>query len=441
MPHNNNAGNNQPSPAALTAAEQYQQSMDQLLTEMMVSPPITSSNTGYSTGNIVFTTPIGTGWYAPQPAEPPPPQGGVYLSPFSKPRKGKDSMTVKNLLLPLASVFGTKSLVASKDECILGIEVENEFKEEIDYPRVDHFKREHDNSLRYYGFEYVSKPLKYADYRKRIENLCGRLFDKKVKPTNSIRTSIHVHFDVGRMNFIELLTFTCIYWTMEGWLSHFAGDHRKGNLFCLRLKDAFATSQYLESILRYYNITDSLLLSNDLRYASVNFAALRKFGTIEFRLMRGTLNADEIVQWVETLEAIRQFSLKFTSPRDFRNYFLDRIDARELPREILGQELFDQYLPFVTVDTQKTIRESFEECESLMTAHSYDFEKELKELEEALAKQEKENAARAKKFYNYNNELISPPSLNHEQMDIHQITDATGHMLHEMIAAPVQEDI
>ncbi len=54
-----------------------------------------------------------------------------------------------------------------------------------------------------------------------------------------------------------------------------------------------------------------------MRYSSLNFVSLHKYGSLEFRAMRSTPNFDLIYQWVEMLQELRDNVLKtFDSPED-----------------------------------------------------------------------------------------------------------------------------
>lgn len=324
---------------------------------------------------------------------------------------------VKNILSPIYEVLKVKSYTKDKTESVIGVELENEWiKEPPDWPKAVNFIKTDDASLRYYGVEYVSKPLPYTKYKDYLGSLCKQLKEKLEPPTNSIRTSIHVHFDVTQYSFIDVLNFATCYWILEGFLSSFAGSHRQGNLFCLRLKDAIHIQSYIKEILSEYKLKTSTLLSSDLRYASVNFAALQKFGTLEFRLMRGTIDFDEICLWIDALEAIRKFALQFENPRNIYNFFMKEISAEQLPKVVLGENIFNALKTYSGEIDAEQIREYFDQCHTIFFCSSYDFLADLKLFEEEERQIEKILEEKKKKQLLWNSNIINYQSLENEEI-------------------------
>ena len=254
----------------------------------------------------------------------------------------------------------------SKEEGVVGLEFENEMITESGpysdfpgWPAINRWKYHSENSLRYYGFEHVSRPLKITEYKDTVNYLFTELLDilnsNIKKPvtslpfTNSIRTSVHVHFDVGQYNTIDLMNFVSLYWILEPYLQHFCGKWRQGNLFCLRLKDTTYTKILLaDSLFSRKNIFSNPITLENNRYGSINFNSLVKFGTIEFRMMRGVSTPEDAFIWVDALEKIRQFALQFRTTNDLRNFFLNGCSADEIPKLVLGptlSKIYDKHFP------------------------------------------------------------------------------------------------
>jgi hypothetical protein len=92
------------------------------------------------------------------------------------------------------------------------------------------------------------------------------------------------------------------------------GENREGNLFCLRARDAeFVLFRLLRS-LKERNL--KYLKDDMIRYSSLNYCSLFKYGSLEFRGMRGTGDLDAIYEWVEIIDELRTSSLKFDTPVD-----------------------------------------------------------------------------------------------------------------------------
>jgi len=270
-----------------------------------------------------------------------------------------------------------KPVAKTLDEAIIGVEFENEIKTN-DAPftglfqkfgAVKNWKYHDENSLRHYGFEFVSRPVPIPTFKLQtldlFKNMAHQIAAKESwyspeKPlplTNSTRTSVHVHFDVLKYSTVQLINFVSLYWIMEPFLQHFCGSWRQGNLFCLRAKDSSYIKIILSDILASKKpLLKSTLVNESYRYASVNFNSLTKFGTIEFRLMRGVSDPFDSFLWVDALEAIRKFALQYPSTDAFKSFFMNEVDAADLPKYVLGPELYLK------------IKKSFPKNESMGTA-------------------------------------------------------------------------
>lgn len=314
---------------------------------------------------------------------------------LAKTRTKKDGVLA--FVQTIGEAFVKKSFQKDKAEAHVAVEFENEANNPVDLDNLPAGWAFHnEGSLRNYGAEFVMRaPLPIAATKREVELLCKAY--KDVQWSNSIRTSIHVHFDVTRYRFRDIVNFAAVYWILEDYLSDFAGQHRKGNLFCLRAKDAdYLVSAMAEAVSKR-NFVSMNAVDNSYRYASVNLAALKKFGSFEFRLMRGTSSAYEINLWLDVLERIRQFALKFKTPLALRNYFLNDVSAEAFPSVVLG-ELDKEILKYRVskVDIQEQIRDGFLRVEQmLLVGKDWDFSAEIKDIVDRQKKAEAEAAEAA----------------------------------------------
>jgi hypothetical protein len=201
----------------------------------------------------------------------------------------------------------------------VGIEIEVEGK---NLPQVDkYWKMEKDGSLRgEENMEYVlAKPssMKEADIALKYLNVMYKKFGSVVDDT--VRAGVHVHVNVQHLNIVELYNFITIYIILEDVLTKFCGPHREGNLFCLRTGDAEFLLYALQEAAKTRRFRN--LVSDDLRYASMNVKALGTYGSLEFRAMRGTRDLDLIYKWAEILHGLREVAKTFTDPTDVVNSF------------------------------------------------------------------------------------------------------------------------
>jgi hypothetical protein len=132
---------------------------------------------------------------------------------------------------------------------------------------------------------------------------------------DSIRAGVHIHRNVQDLTLKQLFTFIVAYFTLEKVLVQWCGDSREGNLFCLRgTEDAeFILFELMKAIEKRKL---GGLKTDNLRYCSLNVCALFKYGSIEFRAMRGTSNLEEIKTWAATIDELYDNSLKFTDPTE-----------------------------------------------------------------------------------------------------------------------------
>jgi len=226
----------------------------------------------------------------------------------------------------------------------VGIEIEVEGE---NLPWCEKFwKNEEDGSLRGPETrEYVlSKPMTLKEARVALKYLDAQYKEKDSVVHDSVRAGVHVHINVQKLNMIELYNFMTLYLVLEEVLVKFCGPYREGNLFCLRACDA----EYLLDQLQLSAETKRFdnLVSDQLRYASMNVKALGTYGSLEFRAMRGTRDLDLIYKWAEVLLSLREAALTYENPQKIIEGFSEG-QARGFLRQVLGQDaelfMFDGY--------------------------------------------------------------------------------------------------
>lgn len=193
----------------------------------------------------------------------------------------------------------------------LGVEIEVEGN---NLPQPDkYWNCELDGSLRGESMEYVlSKPLGMAATRSALSHLNASYLANDTVVHESVRAGVHVHVNVQQLSTVELFSFMTAYIVLEDLLIKYCGEYREGNLFCLRIKDAEYLLHTIEEVAR---TKDYQLFNRDvLRYSSMNVCSLWRYGSLEFRAMRGTRDLDAIGDWAEILLNIRNVAVKFDSP-------------------------------------------------------------------------------------------------------------------------------
>lgn len=204
----------------------------------------------------------------------------------------------------------------------IGIEIECEGNK---FPKgtstiATYWKYTKDGSLRGMdNAEYVLKsPIGFNNVEKAVKKLDSYLKEFGTKLDESNRTSVHVHLNVQNFHLNRLAAFLGMFFPLEEVLTEWCGDHRVGNLFCLRGKDAPAI---VSGFRKFIERDGCYQLEQNFHYAGVNGNALHKFGSVEFRFLRGCTDFSEIITWCKILQRMYEFSAEFPDPRTLVDSF------------------------------------------------------------------------------------------------------------------------
>lgn len=199
-----------------------------------------------------------------------------------------------------------------------------------------YWRREQDGSLRgAENAEYVLRtPLTLHQLKMALKSLAIGYKKNESVVDESVRAGVHVHVNVQGLSIIQLYNYLTLYLVFEELLTKFCGKSREGNLFCLRACDAEFLIQALQHAAQTRRWRS--LVTDDLRYASVNVKALGNYGSLEFRAMRSTKDFDVIQTWAEVLVLLREKAKEFFEPTDIINGFSEGESSTFLDR-IFGQ--------------------------------------------------------------------------------------------------------
>lgn len=244
-------------------------------------------------------------------------------------------------------------LAAPRTGAYVGIEVETEATIPYSYREVlgssYHAERKEftlanvwaakeDGSLRNYGIEYISSPIK--TYKPHVKALVDKLLTVPTLMKECPRAGIHVHVNVTDMTQSNIWTMACIFWTLENALVEWCGESRVGNNFCLRLKDATRVVGASVNAIRSVFVgteRDSFVSfhPNTHKYASLNLATVARLGTLEFRSLDGNLDSDRVNNWTEQLLLLRELAFKFEDPHKFFAWLDLQTDKVSIYKELL----------------------------------------------------------------------------------------------------------
>lgn len=162
--------------------------------------------------------------------------------------------------------------------------------------------------------EYVlNKPIPFSGVSAALTKLWKQFKLCNSELVDSNRTSVHVHLNVQSFFLNRLTSFLALYFIVEEILTEWCGEHRVGNLFCLRAKDATAITSHLQEFIRH---NGQYQIGEFMHYSAMNANALKKFGSLEVRTLRGCSDPGIIVDWVEILERLYMLSEEYPDPRE-----------------------------------------------------------------------------------------------------------------------------
>lgn len=280
----------------------------------------------------------------------------------------------------------------------VGIEIEVEGKKPLPFVAEGPWRCKADGSLRYNGMEYVTKsPIRVCNNKiKKIELLTNKLEKKEFEVIhNSPRSSVHVHVNVMRHTPTEVWNFVTAYWLLENLLMKYCGeDYREGNLFCLRLKDAedlltVAKDSFKRDI--PFDLFKELGgQGNRIRYSSMNLAALPKFGSVEFRGMRGTIDPIIIDEWSTELFNLSENIKKFSDPGHLMDVYYGLQNKEDFLKMLFSNNFVNKIKTF-----SKDWTDLIEDNEDLLCeiAYNHDWDEWGKRADKAIEdrKKPKEN--------------------------------------------------
>jgi len=219
----------------------------------------------------------------------------------------------------------------------VGIEIEVEGSN-LPAPPVG-WRKVSDGSLRGESCEYVLKtPCARGSVTKYLDRMKEANEEANFEFSYSTRQSIHVHINVQELNLVQLYNFITLFLIFESELVRWCGEDREHNLFCLQTKDAEGLISTLEKAATPK--TYHLLSTDSIRYSALNISSIYKFGSLEFRSMRGTDDYLMIQRWIDILLNIKDVALTYESPIDIVED-VSLLGVERFALKVLGEENID----------------------------------------------------------------------------------------------------
>lgn len=218
----------------------------------------------------------------------------------------------------------------------------------------------------------LCKPLNFKPATAALDLLFNEFKKGGTVLNNSNRTSMHVHVNVQKWYMNRLASFCTLWFIYEDLLSHYCGENRVGNLFCLRGIDAEAiVTAFIQTIkdqnLKYFG-------GDNIKYSALNGGALLKQGSLEIRTMRGPTSFKEAFNWLAIIDKFVTKSERFA---DNPNVICEEISLQgpnSFLLDIVGQEVYEEIIDRVRWGEEQLSMSAFEglrACQRIAYSHDW----------------------------------------------------------------------
>ena len=204
----------------------------------------------------------------------------------------------------------------------LGIEIELEGENLTPGPAIKGWSVHNEGSLRAVGgrgpggSEYVTNgAVKHDDVIPLVERLVDRFKAAGVViDNNAHRTSTHIHVNVQKMTWLQVLGYITTFTAVEPLLLALCGGKRDGNSFCIASYDSGDLPEvFNDTCKQIENIRESYAIEvNRGKYASLGTNRLHDFGTLEARCFPHSIDPQEIHKWCTWLLNIKGIAINET---------------------------------------------------------------------------------------------------------------------------------
>lgn len=185
---------------------------------------------------------------------------------------------------------------------IAGVECEIEGVKNVDSYRA--FSITKDGSLRGHGYEFISLPMPKGTLISEFVKLQDWLTFYPDEDPFSVRTSTHVHVNCMNLELSEVRNIILLYALFEEFFFKVVKPVRRDNIHCVPLSETF--------LAKHYNRELPHLIEVWHKYTALNLKRLTDLGTIEFRHLHGTGDAEEFEQWLNILNNLWNLGQRVT---------------------------------------------------------------------------------------------------------------------------------
>lgn len=204
-----------------------------------------------------------------------------------------------------------------------------------------------DNSLRNGGRELVLRvPVAGYDLRAALNEFGMLVSDEPV--STGMRTSMHVHMDVRDMTIQQIAQLIVLYAAVESVIYSANGSkQRYTNIYCPGITSNDQASKLAKFVRSAKNndrmgVYEAVVRSE--KYSGLNIKAIERFGSVEFRMHKGTADKEELSEFIKLLTILKKKAMEYESVdaivndiNDFRMHFANAIFAVDC------SDIYNQY--------------------------------------------------------------------------------------------------
>lgn len=185
-----------------------------------------------------------------------------------------------------------------------------------------------DGSLRNSGIEFVSRfgliwdqvPMAVQELEEYVTTVTNG------KAEANARTGLHVHIDVTQLTCYQLANLLFLYSILEPLIFHVSGG-RGENVFCVPWETNRFTLGSVVNKLTSIGMRE-MRWRNYSKYCGLNLAAMSNYGTIEFRMHKGTYKAEEIQKWVDFIAKLYLYAKMSDFVENLQRFRTERDDDK-----------------------------------------------------------------------------------------------------------------
>ena len=261
---------------------------------------------------------------------------------FISPPRALSRASISKLLLPDDKIY---ALNKSKTPVAIEIEVVNEGAYEDEEDGEYHFDESgyprgwtdvHDGSLNEGGREFIMQPEVGDAALSTVTEFCSWAISKEFYADASC--GLHVHTDAYYLGIRELKGIMLTMMALEPFIYQMLPSHRREIRYSapmsenVKAEDILSIKSIRDFCHIWYEVMNETSASqdkyNDSRYRGLNMHSKMLHGTIEYRYHHGTLNSENISNWMILCLTISDFGAKLLSP-DTETKLLDLFILKE----------------------------------------------------------------------------------------------------------------